>query len=371
MTTIAIHSIRSLASSEKSLGWRIASAVVSAAIADLTVTREEPRELSPARALLLETIRAIEQEEEGRRADVVSVGNLAGIADPALMAGILLPLAEQGLVIIDGEQVTQNPALIIEGDQARIIVDRQEEVCVLGSPPLPAHGIDRQLLKKLGAFDADTPEVGVSEGELEEWRAAFWDERTHRLQLREPLEPRLHVLEGWITGAGPLVLRDEKYRLRVNLPMDHPFMRHLLAEAQPILDAASHLLAPYGQWDAGKAELSCTGEQWKLWCEALGGDFSEVILRGALDLGLEVRCRPVDGRAAHAMLLENVMEGLDAGAEPCTMEEVERLTSRERQSPLLSGHDLSTPTLAEVEFFAWESGRWELAYRIAKTADGL
>lgn len=369
MNNIAIHSIRPLAEDAASHGWRIASAVVPAATAELTVTREEVRELSPARVLLLETVRLLEQE--GGRAKVTDLANFSGICDEALMAGILVPLADQGLVLIDGECVRQNPALTIDGDQARIVVEREEQVCVIGSPPVPGYGIDHQRLKKLRAFDADIATVPVGEAVLEDWRAEFWDARTHRLQLREPLQPRLYVLEGSATGDGVLELRDEKHNVRVNLPAEHPFLRQLLAEVRPILDAAPALLTQFGTWDAEQSELSCTGEQWRRWCAAQGSDFSEVILRGNIDVAIAVLCRPADTEAARAMLLENVVEELDANYGPCTDERVKFLTDRQRQSHLLRGHDLPTPTLTEVESVAWDSGRWELAYRIAGTADGL
>jgi hypothetical protein len=96
-----------------------------------------------------------------------------------------------------------------------------------------------------------------------------------------------------------------------------------------------------------------------------------VILRGNIDVAIAVLCRPADTEAARAMLLENVVEELDANYGPCTDERVKFLTDRQRQSHLLRGHDLPTPTLTEVESVAWDSGRWELAYRIAGTADGL
>src|SRR6185295_1446440 len=98
-----------------------------------------------------------------------------------------------------------------------------------------------------------------------------------------------------------------------------------------------------------------------------GSDFSEVILRGTVDVAIDVLCRPADAEAARAMLLENVIEELDAKYGPCTTEHVERLANQQRQSHLLHGHELPTPTLADVESAAWDSGRWELAYRIAGT----
>ena len=66
---------------------------------------------------------------------------------PALMAAILAPLADQGLVLIEGEYVRQNPALIIDGDDARLVVEREEEVGVIGSPPVPVLGLDHQRLR--------------------------------------------------------------------------------------------------------------------------------------------------------------------------------------------------------------------------------
>jgi hypothetical protein len=290
------------------------------------------------------------------------------------MAAILLPLVDQGLLLIDSECVRQNPALTIDGDQARIVVEREEQVCVIGSPPVPAHGIDRQRLKKLRAFEDGAASVAVSESVLEDWRAAFWDARTHRLRLREPLTSRLYVLEGHATGDGVLYLRDDlddELKAFLNLPAGHPFMKDLLAEVQPILDAAPDLLKQFGAWDSEKSELRCTGEGWRRWCGAKGSGFSEVILRSDIDVAINVICLPVDADAARAMLLEKLVEELDASGGRCTPEHVERLTERHRRSHLLSGQELPTPTISEVESAAWESGRWMLAYRIAETADGL
>lgn len=369
MIGVAIHSLRPLANDTVERGWRIASAVVPVAIAELTVTREEVLELSPARGLLLKTLQLLEQE--GRRVTLTDLANFSCICDDALMATILVPMVEQGLVLIDGGCVRQNPVLTIDGDQARVVVDRQEQVCVIGSPPQPAYGIDRQELKKLRAFDADAGTVTMSEAAIDGWRAAFWDARTHRLLLQKPLQPRLYVIEGRANGSDGLDLRDEQRTVAVNLPADHPFMERFLAEAQPILAAATVLLAQFGTWDAERAELHCTGEQWQRWCAAQGNACSEMILRGTIDVAVSVRCRPLDGDAARAMLLENLIQELDASRGPCSAERIERLTDRQRQSPLLRGHDLQAPTLAAIESAAWDSARWELAYRIAETADGL
>jgi hypothetical protein len=90
-----------------------------------------------------------------------------------------------------------------------------------------------------------------------------------------------------------------------------------------------------------------------------------------MDIAINVVCRPADMEAARAMLLEYVIEELDGGSAPCTLESVERLTNVRRHSDLLRGYQLPTPTLTEVESAAWNSGRWELAYRIATLADGL
>ncbi len=276
------------------------------------VTREEARELSPARVLLLETVRLIEQE--GRRAKVTDLANFSGICDEALMAAILVPLVDQGLLLIDSECVHQNPALTINGDQARIVVEREEQVCVIGSPPMPAHGIDRQRLKKLRAFEDATASVAVSEAALEDWRLASWDARTHHLQLREPLQPRLYVIEGRTTGDGVLYLRDDlddELKVFVNLSAEHPFMVNLLAEVQSILNAAPALLNQFGTWDVEQYELRCTGEGWRRWCQAKGSGFSEVILRGDINVALNVVCRPVDSDSARAMLLNTLIEELE------------------------------------------------------------
>lgn len=369
MIKVAIHSLRPLANDTVARGWRIASAVVPVAIADLNVTREEVLELSPARGLLLKTLQVLEQE--GGRVTLTDLARLSCICDDALMATILVPMVEEGLVLIDGDCVRQNPVLTIDGDQARVVVERQEQVCVIGSPPQPAYGIDRQGLKKLRAFDADASTVDVSEAAIDGWRTAFWDARTHRLQLRTPLQPRLYVIEGRANGDDGLDLRDQQRTVAVNLPADHPFMERFLAEAQPILAAATVLLTQFGTWDAERSELHCTGDQWRRWCAAQGSAVSEAILRGSIDVAISVRCRPLDGDAARAMLLENVVQELDAGHGPCSADRVERLTDQQRQSPLLRGHDLQTPTLTEIESAAWDSARWELSYRIAETADGL
>jgi len=372
VSNTAIHSIRPLDIDRASHGWRIASAVVPVGIAELMVTREEMRELSPARVLLLETVRLLEQE--GGSAKVSDLANFSGICDEAIMAAILVPLIDQGLLLNDGECVRQNPALTIDGDQARIVVDQEEQVCVIGSPPVPAHGIDRQRLKKLRAFEDGVASVAVSESALEDWRATFWDARTHHLHLREPLNWRLYVLEGHAIGDGVLYLRDDlddELKVCLNLPAGHPFLRDLLAEVQPILDAAPALLKQFGTWDSEKSELHCTGDGWRRWCGAKGSGCSEVILRSEIDVAINVICRPIDTDSARAMLLEKLVEDLDASGGRCTPEHVERLTEKHRRSDMFSGQELPTPTITEVESGAWENGRWMLAYRIAATADGL
>ncbi len=369
MSTTAIHTIRPLAETGAARNWRIASAVVPVAIAELTVTREEDRELSPARVLLLETVGLF--EHESGRASVLDIADLSGIGDEALMASILVPLAEQGLVLIEGENVRQNPALRIDGNQARIVVEREERVCVIGSPPMPARAINRERLRRLAAFDADGTPAEVSNADLDSWRTAYWDDRTQRLQLREPLQPRMYVLEGCVGEENVFELRDEKHSVRVELPTEHPFLRQLRADARQIIDLCPDLLKPFGSWDAGESELLCSGEQWMRWRKAHGSDISEVILRGDIDVAVTVRCRPADVEAARAMLLENILAELDTGNGQCRVEEVRQIADRQMQNQLLRGHDLSTPTLAEVESGAWVSGRWELAYRIAAPADGL
>lgn len=368
MNTIALHSVQPLAGSNRHRGWRIASAVVPAAVADLTVTREETRELSLARILLLETVRLLDQENG--RASLCDLATFSGIGDEALMAGILVPLAEQDLVIVEGECVRQNPGLTIEGEEARIVVEREEQVCVFGSPLIPAHGMDRTRFRQLRAFDSDGPSIALDDATLETWRAGFWDARTQRLRLNEPLKPRLYVLESAEHAETEFVLRDERQRLRVSLSSEHPFAQQLHEQARAILDSVSALLSPYGSWDHA-GELRCNGEQWRRWRGVDGHETSEVILRGAIDVAVSVRCRPADGEAARAMLLENVLAELDAKTRPCTTELVEEVTARQRKSPLLRDFEIATPTLQEVESAAWDSGRWELAYRIVAPADGL
>ena len=372
MSNIAIHyPIRPLEIDRASHGWRIASAVVPVGIAELMVTREEMRELSPARVLLLETVRLLEQE--GGAAKVSDLANFSGICDEAIMASILVPLIDQGLLLRDGERVRQNPALTIDGDKARIIVEREEQVCVIGSPPVPVREIeiDRQRLKKLSAFENGSNSVAVSESTLEDWRVALEDVRIRRLNLREPLNPQLYVLEGRAAEDGGLYLRDDELKVCLNLPAGHPFLRDLLAEVQPILDAAPALLKQFGTWDSEKSELLCTGDGWRRWCGAKGSGCSEVILRSEIDVAINVICRPIDADSARAMLLEKLVEDLDASGGRCTPEHVERLTEKHRRSDMFSGQELPTPPITEVESAAWENGRWMLAYRIAATGDGL
>ncbi len=369
VSNIAIHSVRRLAASRASHRWRIASAVVPIAIAELTVTCEEVRELSPAAVLLLETLRLF--ENEGGHATVADLANFSGICDNAIMAAILLPLAGQGLVFIDGEFVRPNPALTIESDHARIVVEKEEQICVIGSPPMPGLGIDRQRLRMLHAFDTDTPSVTVGEADLDGWRAEFWEAGTHRLQLREPLQPRLYVLEGCATDDGVFQLCDDQQSVRFHLSAEHPFRKQLRAETRPILEAVPQLLSPFGIWDVEKSELLCTAEQWGRWCAAQGGDVSEVTFQGSIHVAIDVFCRPADAMAASAMLLSNVLEELDTGSGPCNTTEVERVVNHQRNHTMLLPHDLRLPTLIHVEAVAWESGRWELAYRIARTVDGL
>ncbi len=371
MSATALHSIRPLDVDDNALrGWRIASALAPVAIAELTVKREETREVSPARVLLLETVRLLEKERGS--ANVSELAKLTGVCDETLMARILVPLAEQELLLIEGECVRQNPALTIERNQARIVMERDEQVCVIGSPLVPILGIDLQPLKKLCPFDADGASVDVDAATLENWRGAFWNSSTHALKLREPLQPRQYVLEGRAAaGKYVLYLCDESVNVRVTFAVEHPFIKQLLVKVDPILDHATELLKPFGTWNAAKYELNCTGEQWGRWCTEQGSDHSEIILRGAVDIGMTVFCRPADTEAARAMLLENVLAELDDSYGQCTTEHVERVADRERRGHLLQGHDLPTPTLTEVEAAAWESGRWELAYRIAGPADRL
>ena len=370
MTKIDIHSIRRHADQGSSHGWRIASASVPIAIAELTVAHEEARDLSPAHVLLLETIRLLERE--GGRAKVATIAEFSGIGDEALMASIIVPLAEQGLVLIEGEIVQQNPALIIEGVDARIVVEREEQVCVMGLPPIPVYGIDLQRLKRLRAFEAEIGAIDVSEETLEGWRVAFWDARTRRLQLRETLRLREYVLEGSPTGDSGLYLCDGQNDARLDLSAEHPFMEQILGVVRPILDAVPVLLSQFGTWDADTSTLRCTGEQWRRWCAAQGRDVSEVILQsGSTYVATYVRCCPADGDSARAMLLENVIEELDSSAAPCTAERIEHFAEKQRHGDLLRVHDLPTPTLSDVEASAWDSGRWELAYRIGRAADGL
>lgn len=368
MSTIALHSVQPLTTTKQTRQWRIASAVVPAALADITVTREETRELPPARILLLETVRLLEQEYG--YASVRDLANLSGIGDEALMAGILVPLAEQGLLIVDGESVRQNPRLTVKGEEARIVVEREEQVCVFGTPPVPLHGIDRGRFRQLRAFDSDNASVAIDCATLEMWRTAFWDERTQRLQLNEPLKPRLYVLESTKHGQNDFFLRDERQTLRVSLSGEHPFVRQLHAQAQLILDAATVVLSPFGSLDPA-GELRCNCEQWRRWRAVDGHETSEVILRGAIDVAVRVRCRPADGEAAQAMLLENVLAELNDETRPCTAGLVEFIAAGHLKSTLLRDYQLTAPTLREVESAAWESGRWELVYRISAPADGL
>jgi hypothetical protein len=370
-STITLHSIQPLGGSTNSRpGWRIASAIVPATVADLTITREETRELTPARILLLETIRFLEQENG--RVSVRDLTAVSGIGDEALMSGILAPLdqQQQNLIIVEGENVRQNPALTIDGAEARITVEREEQVCVLGSPPLPTHGIDRERFRQLRAFESSSTNIPVDAGTLEVWRTSFWDSRTQRLQLKEPLRPRLYVLESANHVETEFVLRDDQQRLRISLSGEHPFVHQLHAQARPILGAISAVLSPFGSWNHA-GELRCNGEQWRRWRAADGHEMSEVILRGDIDVAVGVRCRPADQEAAQAMFLENVLAGLDAKSGPCTAESLETMTARQRQSPLLRDYNLAMPTLGDVGSAAWESGRWELAYRIAAPTDGL
>jgi hypothetical protein len=288
------------------------------------------------------------------------------------MASILVPLAERGLVLIEGECVRQSPALVLDGVEARVIVEREEQVCVIGHPPVPIHGVDLQRLRKLRAFEGDARRSEVSEETLESWRTAFWDEHTRRLKLRERPMSRLYVLEERARGDGGLYACDERNEVRLELPSEHPFIEQLHGSVRPILQTAPALLHQFGEWDAEASVLRCTGEQWTRWRAAQGREVSEVILRsGDTHVAMQVRCEPADGEAARAMLLENIIEELDSSAATFMVENIAKSAENQRGGDLLSAYDLATPTLDEIEAGAWDSGRWELAYRIARAADGL
>lgn len=153
------------------------------------------------------------------------------------------------------------------------------------------------------------------------------------------------------------------------LSAEHPFMEQLLGVVRPILDAVPVLLSQFGTWDADTSTLRCTGEQWRRWWAAQGRDISEVILQsGSTYVATYVRCCPADGDSARAMLIENVIEELDSSSAPCTAERIEHFAEKQRHGDLLRVHDLPTPTLSDVEASAWDSGRWELAYRIGRAA---
>ncbi len=364
---IGIYQIRPLGQEHTFPRWRLASALVPVSVATFTVTREEDRVISPGHALLLETLRVLDRD--AGHVKVSDVAKLSGIGDEARMAGILVPMAEQGLVHIDGERVRQNPLLTIDGQGARVLVEREEQVCLIGTPPVPCHGIDSQRLERLDAFENDTAMETVREDVLEHWRRSFWDSGARRLLLQSPLRARLYVLEGAV--GDELHFRDERDLVPVRLPEKHPFGELLESTARAILNAAASLLEPYGNWNAERSELHCTGEQWIRWRAAQGYDVSEVILRGAMDVAICVQCHPADAAAALAMLIEKVLEELDRGVGPCTREQVERVTEQLKQSPVLRGTMTATPTLAEIESAAWDAGRWELAYRIASVADRI
>jgi hypothetical protein len=180
------------------------------------------------------------------------------------------------------------------------------------------------------------------------------------------------VLEENATGDGGLNVRDEQNEVHLELPSEHPFIEQLHWSVGPILQAAPALLQDFGEWDAESSVLRCTGEQSTRWRAARGRELSEVILRsGDTHIAVQVRCHPADGEAARAMLLENVIEELDSSAASFMVEDIAKSAANQRGGDLLSAYDLATPTLDEIEAGAWDSGRWELAYRIARAADGL
>ena len=260
MTGVAIHSIRPLVDPHTPLGWRIASANTPIAIAELAVVRQEERDLSPATLLLLETIRMLEIERGS--ATLGAISEISGIDNMSVITGVVVLMSEQGLLILDGESIRQNPKLVINGRDARVEVERNEQVCVIGRPPMPLHSLDPDRLARLSAFDPVDEGFGVGSDLLNAWKTRHWDENVISLTLRDELRPKGYVLEGSVTGGRGLHLSDEKSSVRLVVPADHEFADQLLYAIRPILDSAADLLSPFGRWNADSSELQCTGEHW-------------------------------------------------------------------------------------------------------------
>lgn len=370
MTDVAIHSIRPLADPHAPLGWRIASANTPIAVAELAVVREEERDLSPATLLLLETIRMLEIERGS--ATLGAVSEISGIDDMSVITGVVVLMAEQGLVILDGESIRQSPKLVITERDARVEVEVREQVCVIGKPPMPLHSLDPGRLSRLRAFDSVNESFRVSADLLNAWKTRHWDENVISLTLRDELRPKEYVLEGSLTGGGGLNLRDESSSVRLVVPAGHEFADQLLCVIRPMLDNTARLLSPFGKWNADSAELQCTGEHWSRWRAEGGHDVSEVILLSeGLHLAIGVRCSPADEASARAILLDRIVEALDRQSLPCTDELLAKVIRELRNGGGLFGAPSPAPTFGDVEARAWESGRWQLCYRIAMAADGL
>ncbi len=368
----SLHSIRPLDDDETGpRGWRIASAIMPVALADLTVSSLEEHKLLPGRALLLQTVRMLEEESGYARLD--EVARITGIGNVQLMARILVSLVEEGLVIIDQNQVRQNPNLTQEGEIVRILIHRKKQVCIVGPTHVPVREVDTAIFKSLKGrvYATDSTWGEVPEAILEEWRKNHWDSNTQRLEIHAPLKPFEYIMEVPSWNENKIYFSDGRNKAHVKLRDDHALTQELGKLAQPIRERVIELLQPFGTFDATRYELECSAEQWEAWTSRRGRMCSEVIFRGSIDVGMTVFCVPKDGEAARAMLLDLVLSELEANPTICDYAGVNEMLKAGRSRVRFATHEFETPSFAEVEAVAWEKGRWELAYEMARSADGL
>jgi hypothetical protein len=378
-----IQSIEKIPRSSRRKGWRLHTALIPAGVADLRVTVEKQTTLRPLVSLLLRTIHLL--EEESGAATLDELAKFTGLQAEAVEM-VVLRLVDENFVLFDeaNRVVKQNPELQIQDNQVRYIAEESREVCLIGRDPFPAPELSSQHLSRsrgilmeekfasLLELDIDGWKT-ISEETLKKWRTHLAD-RAHiqKISLLKKPRPYGYLLAGRYDSEGVYTLLDNRSKVKLDLGNDHPFVIELRELAKEILGSLKTSFWRFGDWNDQEYELRSNVSQWQAWLNEGGSSLSEVrISGGGVQIAITVKCLPADRVTAKEIFFENILERL--GAHPGAISDTRLVEAceKEHNHPDFREHEITNPTMSEIEAAAWDRGHWTLAYQIATVEDRL
>lgn len=338
----------------------------------LKYRRRISKELDSLRRLALETIIGL---GEGKECPLEELKEVTGL--PTVIVGRLVDdLIQLGLACGNEHSVNIAPSVSLDNIGVSMEVDDVTNCFALGvvnesTAPLAAGSIDTRRIERIEVEkvpEANKPNVPPKEEFVpilpsESTLLDITDVSRRRYTSRIEMDK---VGEASSTFMILLLGTQIEYPFEIN--PDHLVAIWCRNIVERGVSSMKLILADYGEWEDGRLLINANG--WRRWKKIDGRIKNRVLMTfGEAVLSLPVSLSPSSSAAAKDMHVDLMLDILSQNSTSLDSNLIKRLANDTAKA--LGYPDLPVPDEEILTVEAWDSGRWELAYRLQAEGDGL